>query len=603
MRIRPTCRLAAIASVILAPTVLADARVDGRGGLERALGWIPEDSVSFLLIPDLKGLSDDLEQLIEATGQGGALAMGRPIDVLKAQLGVGANLDEKAPVVAYFPPAANAVDPAVPFTLPVVVVPVTDADAFLAANLKPAPEKGEGAFVNADGATLFAQKLDGRVALAGAAAHLPGDRAFRGIGERFGARLGDVERQWLARADLVAWASRDALHSSVERARAIEIPTGREASNLEAFGVGVLPGGGSPEDQEAFRRRSLEIADMLADGIMVIDVDPLGLLVATTGIAAPDTPLAGLLAGGEGRPARFDRLPPAAFYLAFAASIDGIGGVERLGALLDLAGVSRDLLPAWAFTEGADLTEVQVAAYPSKLGVAIGGALNDSALYLGSRDPARTLARIRAGIESLGGTDAGIRREPTWTEGKTLKSGAVADAFEVKETVVDATERPSLDVERVVRQFVFGSRGLHGLVARLPQGIVATFSQRPDVFGRAMEAAAGTKSLAGDPTVQAIEEWLPESRDVEAMIGVGTLARLAGQIASSFVSEEQAKALVPEVDVDAEPVALAADLGEGRVRSVLVVPAAVLKIAARAGAVRAMRPAPPSGAAPAEQVP
>jgi len=140
-------------------------------------------------------------------------------------------------------------------------------------------------------------------------------------------------------------------------------------------------------------------------------------------------------------------------------------------------------------------------------------------------------------------------------------------------------------------------------VARLPQGVVATFSQRPDVFGRAMEAAAGTRSLAGDPTVQSIEEWLPESRDVEAMIGVGTLARLAGQIASSFISEEQAKALVPEVDVDAEPVAIAADLGDGRVRSVVVVPAAVLKIAARAGVERATRPAPPPAAETAEQGP
>ena len=67
---------------LTAPSALADA-----AAIDRALALVPEDAISFVAVPNLKTLSDDIAQLVEATGQGGLLSMGRPIDVLKAQLG------------------------------------------------------------------------------------------------------------------------------------------------------------------------------------------------------------------------------------------------------------------------------------------------------------------------------------------------------------------------------------------------------------------------------------------------------------------------------------------------------------------------------------
>jgi hypothetical protein len=471
----------------------------------------------------------------------------------------------------------------------VVVVGVTDADAFLAANFTAVPESGEDAYRTSNGLVLFARRLDGRVALAQRRELLPAADA-RGIGERFRARLQAEESEWLARADLLAWGSRDALRQAVESARALDLVAMREA--MEAEGIappdGAAPaaavaGGPDAAQVERFREKSLEVLDMLADGMVVVDADPLGLFVAALGVAEPDSALAKLTAGGEGRAARFDRLPKNPFYFAFAADIDGLGGAAKLGELLDFGGVERSLLPEWVFTEGADLRTVQLAAYPSKLGVAIGGALNDSALVLGSRNPARTLARIKSSIESSRGEEAGVRREPAWEDARTLKSGEVAAAFEVKETVFDASQRPALDIERVSRQFIFGSRGIHGLARQTSDSVVVTFSQRPDVLGRALESAQGPNSLASDPVVESIEEWLPADRDVEAMIGVGRLVNLGSQIASSFVSAEQLRAIVPDIEADAEPVAFALSVDEGRVRTVVVVPAAVLRIAAGFG--------------------
>ncbi len=549
--------------------------------MNRALARIPEDAAAFLVVPSLKALSDDLAQLVEATGQGGLLSMARPIDLLKGQLGVGANLDEKGPLVAYFP--ASMLTPT-RAAWPVIVFPVTDGAAFLAANLIPAPEQGETAYKSAAGLTVFARALEGCVVLAPSAETLPAAAPTRGIGDRFHARLKPAESAWLTRADLVGWASRDALHAMVEGARA-------EPAPLEVFGI-------LAEQQAAIRAKSFEVADMLADAVFVVDVDPMGLFFATVAVAEPTTPLASAMAGGEGKPARFDRLPSNPFYFALSVDLDGLGGAPRFGELLDLCSIPRTLVPEWVFTEGADLQSLQFAAYPSILGVAIGGVLNDSALFIGSRNPARTKDRLRQSIESAAGEADGVRRTPLWTAQRTLSNGEVVSAFEIKETVFDATKRPGLDLSRLAKQFIFGARGLGGLVQQRDDGLVVTFSARTDVLGRAKEAASGTKSLAGDDTVKSIQEWLPEQRDVEVMVGVGPLVHLVAQIASSFVGADQVKAFMPKIDKQASPVAMAVEVGQGRAASVFVLPAEVLKamadLAARQSAAMQAPAAPPT---------
>jgi hypothetical protein len=56
--------------------------------------------------------------------------------------------------------------------------------------------------------------------------------------------------------------------------------------------------------------------------------------------------------------------------------------------------------------------------------------------------------------------------------------------------------------------------------------------------------------------------------------------------------------MFPPVDADAEPVAFALDLGGGRARAVLVVPARVLGIAAGVGGRAAAGLAPDAGGEP-----
>jgi hypothetical protein len=74
------------------------------------------------------------------------------------------------------------------------------------------------------------------------------------------------------------------------------------------------------------------------------------------------------------------------------------------------------------------------------------------------------------------------------------------------------------------------------------------------------------------------------------MLGLGQLTNLVGQIASSFMGEEEVRAALPKVPADTEPIAFALDLEGGRTRAAVVVPAAVLKLAARTGLDRAVAP-------------
>ena len=224
--------------------------------------------------------------------------------------------------------------------------------------------------------------------------------------------------------------------------------------------------------------------------MIAIDIDPLGVWLRTISIAREGSALAALTAARESSTStKCLRLPGNPFYLAASIDCVGLGGVEALTDSMELMNIDRALLPEWIVSDGAAITSVQFAAYPSKLGVAVGGVLNDSALFIASKNPEGTLARMKASFLALKGEDGGVKRDPQWNDAKTLKSGTIANAFELKETITDMSQMPEgSEYMRLGKQFVVGVRGLVGLAAVKEGGVVVTFSQRPDVFTRAMAA-------------------------------------------------------------------------------------------------------------------
>jgi hypothetical protein len=276
---------------------------------------------------------------------------------------------------------------------------------------------------------------------------------------------------------------------------------------------------------------------------------------------------------GAGAASMLARLPGAAFYAAAGIDLQSMGGLRHVRAYLaTLPGAGRMLPLEWL--DGAEdaVQQVQVAAYPSKLAIMTGGFLNDSSMVVVTDDPAAVKAGLRSWVESQAWERGGLRSEPTWEEARTLKDGSTVTAFSVKETVTgpgpDATER-------LMKQLVLGTRGLHGFAREVPGALVVTYSQRTDVLGRATSAASGgAPALGAGGVVRAMSPWLVPDADLVAFVGVGQLLEAARQVASALPGG--AEEMVPEVAAGLEPVAFAVRSKDATWEGAMVVPAGVL---------------------------
>jgi hypothetical protein len=108
------------------------------GTLEDALRLVPADASGAVVVASVKGASDDLQLAIDRMGKAEAALGGRPIDLLKAQAGIGAGFDDRGAFVAWSAPRATGF-------VHIAAFPVTDADAFVAATFTEAPDLGAGA--------------------------------------------------------------------------------------------------------------------------------------------------------------------------------------------------------------------------------------------------------------------------------------------------------------------------------------------------------------------------------------------------------------------------------------------------------------------------
>ncbi|MFM8641509.1 MAG: hypothetical protein ACKOEP_01555, partial [Phycisphaerales bacterium] len=464
----------------------------------------------------------------------------------------------------------------------VAAIPVTDADAFVTGTFVAIPGRDDGAMQWPVGdRTVWVRKAKSHVVVSDRADALEmndGDAA-RGIGpvlsERLGARGGELMRT----ADVVAWASAPALR--------------RQAAERRA-----------PAEMAALESRMAELFGQVDDALLTVDFDALAIGVRAFARFAPETEVARAMpqgaAAGDGR-GLLARLPAAPFYGALGVDLEAMGGASRVRQFLStIPGSDRVTLPAWIDAVQDKVKQVQVAAFPSKLAILSGGILNDASFVVVTDDPAAVKAALRAWVESQAGEEAGIRREPTWEDARTLKDGSTVTAFAVKETVTGPGGDP---LERVFRQLVVSSRGVHGFAREVPGALVVTYSQRTDVLGRATAAAsqvAGTKVLADHPVVRAMQPWLLAQPDLVLFVGVGELLTAARQAAESVPGMDPA--LVPAAAAGLEPLAAAFRSRDRTWEGALVIPSGILGLGVDAARARVMQPdanAPAAGAAPA----
>lgn len=534
--------------------------------LDRALSLVPADAESAIVVPSLKKASDELMLCIERSERVEVLVGGRPLDLLKARAGVTVGVrDEGSLVMLQRAPRVDT-DP----TLAVVLVPVSDPAIFLEGNFKPA-EDGTGRFIGPSGALLYARPIGDHVALSTIAAGLEGLDASADAAAAFRARLGPAAADLLPRGDLLVWLSGAAARRAVSEASAQVDKAGDHAE-----------GEARDERLAEMRRRQQATVHAIRDwsegldnALVAIDCDALGIFSRGILTSVAGSRLATTLAGGPASmKGPLSRLPNQPFYLALGIDVAGLGGWSALDQLLEgspLAAQAEAATPAWVRAANA----LQFGVYPSKLGVAVGGVLNDASLVLFSADPSTLLRGFRDTLMARAGDHEGVRYDPTWEKDRALKSGETVDAFELRTTVLPgAPVSDETAINRMTQSILFGNRGFHGFARTVPDALIVTFSQRPDVLSRATDAVTGAGAgLAEDVIVAAMRGFMLEQSDVELFIGVGQLGRLLKQLSGLVPGGATG---VPEIDPATEPIGVSIAVGDGSMRSAGVVPASVV---------------------------
>lgn len=600
-----------VAALLLAATTAASAHAD----VDSALELVPRDAIGAFIVPSLKRCSDELAACLERVDRAEALLVGRPIDLVKARLGVIGGVRDDGALIGVLRPAAATADsgkasdgrgagsPGSIAPVRTILVPVTDAEVFLASNFD--RERVPGMFRRPDGTLLHAAVVnrgDRRwVALSDSASGIAGLRPDPEAATAHRARLGDSAPRILEGTDVIAWVTGAALESELDAARGVanglrnqaettgarESITGRERFVSELAGSDQ---GGVDEAAAAGLSRS--IASSVTIAAFAWDIDALGLLGRGVVRVDPASELGAALAGGSAPAARslLDRLPAAPPYWAIGVDLDGLGGTDALDALTTMLGVppeDRATIRRWI--SGA--SQLQFGVYPSRLGVAVGGVLNDSALVLVTDDPVALGAKFIEGLAALDGERPGLRRELLLERGRVLKDAGSADAFELKETVRSGSDGEARDAQvlaiwSIARSVLFGARGVHGLTGKVDDAVVMTFSQRPDVWRRAIEAArargadgrapgtSGNDRLGDGDAIIAMREFGLATVDIEGVLGMAQLARVAKQVAAMIPGGGE----IPSLDFGVEPIYAAVDVDGHEVHGAVVIPSGVVGV-------------------------
>ncbi len=586
-------RVAVTAVVIAGSAILTHAAHADQ--LSEVLELVPADAVAWAVAPNLSRFNADLGDLIDRADRPELAVAGRPVDVLVSQFGVAAGFDERGSLAIWSPTVGDLL-----LGHGVVAVPVESGPRFIEANLRPAPDAGPNAGRLPDGTLLHHRALDRHVLLAPRPDLLEvgaGAVDVPGLATSFGEDAVAVMR----RADLVLRIDGAALAEAQRSARTVAEQVAADARPSD------IPGDVDPSD---LMDRLERAAGGAADVAIAIDADALALGVRGWTRYAAGSPIATLAA--EATPVRrpvLSVLPDGPFYLAMGLDLRSFGGAEGFGRLAAMLG--EDAIDAGLMSFMQSIDGLAFATRPSKLGVAMGGVLNDASLVCLASDAESVRGGLESALVGMSGVDGAVERSVTFTRDATQRRGGVADEITMTAEIASESAREpgsrvgDASIQLTAERLVFGPRGWSGLGRVVDGGYVVTFSRRPDVMQATAEAAAGIdavgddgRGLATDPTLVAMRDWLPASPGFELFIDVGRLAGLARQVASLLPGGE---AVVPELPEAMPPVGIGLGLepagDDARIAWGVIVPSEVIGAAVGAGMQQAMN-AVGGGAAP-----
>jgi hypothetical protein len=503
---------------------------------DAVLRFAPPQSHAVIVIPNLKAFSDQITQCLEGMDRSNLLMGARPIDQFKAVAGFNVGLnDTGAMAIAFLSAEVQAF-------APVFIIPVTDAAAFMRANLTLADD---GAYALGDGTIVHARSLGSHVALSANA------KAIQSLGEDathepLQVIVGESGAAIAAQGDMFVLLRKELLASAFEYADGVATEHGISLPRLPKM---------LANDVEAL--------------IVSLDFDPLGLIARSFAKVKPDSRAARIL--GEGQPAPrlplLDDLPAKPFYAAGSWRLSALGDQTAMAELLKQANLP--LVPALLTI----IDSAEFAIYPSAAGVG-GGFLNDSVLVLKTSQPPLVVDAIKHQLLALQQQDR-IRREVKWIDEQPINGSLNAAAYEMNTLDVPA----ELMHQQMAEQLLFGRAGLRGFVKQREDAVLVTFSQRPATLSAALAAVEQPDQdrLAAQPTLRSLRRWLPRNAVIEAYIDLGQVSTFVQAMAKA--SPLASRLTLPAIDPSLPPIAFGAGPARGGAEHALIVPAGVLATA------------------------
>lgn len=564
---------------VLALVVASFSSTHARGdSLDGVLRLVPDQAVAWMVSPNLSRLNADLGDLIDRADRPELAVAGRPMDVLVSQFGVAVGFDERGAFATWSPTTADLLE-----GRGVVAIPVEDAARFLSGNFTAEPDSGPNALRSRDGRLLFSRTLDKHVLLASDSEFLTGwkpgpgrPRLLEVYGEAIGPDIGE--------ADIV-------LRIAGESVKA--------AQSLAADASDDTPFGGSPVDRDRLEAALESTFGGAKDILVAVNVDALALGLRGWTVYKDDSPVTRLskTVVSDGRSV-FGPLPAGPFYLAVGVDFDRFGGAAAITLFQSLAAQLEVPLDPLLKSLGEKVEAIGFVARPSKLGLAMGGILNDASLVLVGRGNASGIRdEIESAVVAMNGVTGAIERKASFKRSVEQRKGGTADEITMKAEIAPVGRRQEkarvgdASVQLTGERMLYGPRGLNGLGREIGDDYIVTFSRRPDVMARAVEAAGGVDSLAEEPMIVSILGWLPPRPGFLAMFDVGRLSGLARQVVSVI---PDAAGAIPKLPESMPPIAVATTLARigdrGRLDWGVVVPAEVIGASVGAAIAEAARP-------------
>ncbi len=538
------CRVSFLAAWLMGSMLTQVVRpVSASQADEDAWSLVPQNAFAAVVVPSIKRANADLISMFEGMDRASALLGPNPMEMLLLNAGLtGALLEEGTAAIVLMAPDE-----------PVFVLPVHDAQAWIAENFSPASDTADEVrtLKRDESRSLHVRAAGEHVLLARTKVVADAYAAAeRGLYTVITARLPQSALAAAVQGDVIIYASPGAVRQFAQQA---VLPRERFPAQPDPA---VNAGESDPDLSELFA------LDDDAITLVGLNFDPLGLGVRTVTAFSEGSMSARLSRGGPRHAQGLGSLPGHPFFLAGSIDVQGLGGstvLERLsGGIMPL--------PEWLGTTSS----VQFVSSPSVLGIQ-GGLLNETALVIATERPEELRQFIEREVRGLPRDGERVVREPLWDANAKEFDGFTVDSFEVKHRW--PSDEPT---GPMVESLLFGRRGIHGYVGEAGKNIVITMSQRRDVYVRTVKAALGEgRSLGENAMIRSMREWLPADSDIEVFLGVGQFGQVLQQIRQMIPMENVP---IPVIDPKTKPVGLALSVDGGRIETGAVIPADVLSM-------------------------